>query len=110
MARAGRHGLEGLLLAVTDANQTVAGVVADQDRAVRHLEHVDRAPDGGGASASSTRRARGDAGQEAIHERLLARPLPAVRMRHHDAIADRRGPVPRAVLRDDGGVLVAGWK
>src|SRR6266550_1511725 len=94
------------LPAVADTDETIAGVVADQDRSVGQLQRVGRAA-AGDAHRPASAKCGCRTGQEAVQERFIARHSTSIRERRHDAITARRRAVPRPVLGDDCRVLVA---
>src|SRR5437868_11440348 len=97
----------GRLSLVADTENAITEVVADQDRPVWHLQHIDGPPSCQSRSCSAAG-SSGSSGHEVVHESLVARNATSVRARQHHAIATGRRSVPRSMLSDDRRVLVAG--
>src|SRR6266508_4387367 len=84
-----------LLLAVGDAIDGAVPVVGDQERAILHRQHIDRAAD-----MLVVFEETGDQRLHRLHRAVL------VELDDNDVTADFPGAVPRAVPGDDGHVLV----
>src|SRR2546423_2513776 len=97
----------GPLSLVTDAKNSIAEVVADQDRPVGHLQHID-GPAGCQSRGCPAAGSSGSTGHEAVEKGFVARHFPSVGARHHHSISARTGAVPRSMLGDDRRVLVTG--
>src|SRR5439155_3981674 len=86
--------LGAVLAAVADTQEAIALVVADQDRSVRHLEHVDRPAECRRLGCPTTWNAGSRFGEEPLHERFVARHTASIRARNHHAIAARPRAIP----------------
>src|SRR5437868_9123115 len=79
----------GRLSLVADTENAITEVIADQDRPVGHLQHID-GPASCQSRSCSAAGSSGSSGHEAVEESLVARHATSVRARNHYPITARR--------------------